>query len=129
MRTVSILPKSVKPGDVLIVNVSPSDTIHKAFTMKGLEEAKKVAVAIECFVEPPHPAELRPCAACGSFKITSSEPLEIVVDGDLFTGKTKGALKLSFSDGSGWEDETEITVDTGVAQAVQQKPKQREMEA
>src|SRR6266550_1869688 len=129
MRTVSILHKSVNPGDVLTLTVSPSSTIQKAFTMKGLAEAKKVAVNIECFVEPPTPPELQPCQACGSFKVTSGEPFEIVVDKDLFSGKTTGILKLSFSDSSGWKHETEIAVDTGVAQAVESKRKQRQMEA
>jgi hypothetical protein len=36
-----------------------------------------LSVAIECFREPPTPAQLRSCDECGSFRITSGETIFI----------------------------------------------------
>lgn len=64
---------------------------------------------ILCFVRPPSPPSLKPCAECGKFNITSG--VEFRFNANLRTFEEKnGHLKVKVVDATGdtWETEIEI---------------------
>lgn len=67
-----------------------------------------MSVAIECFVEPPTPAQLRPCPSCGEFQLANGEPVPLRADAELF--KTGGYLKVTIVDLAGDKFEQIIAV-------------------
>ena len=67
-----------------------------------------MSVAIQCFVEPPDPAELQPCSACGEFRLTNGQSYWLLADEKLFA--TGGFLKITIIDGRGEKLERTIVV-------------------
>jgi hypothetical protein len=74
----------------------------------GTEGLTPMSVAIECFVEPPKPPQLRPCPSCGEFRLANGEPILLNADEDLF--KTGGFLKITIVDLAGDKIERRIVV-------------------
>jgi hypothetical protein len=68
-----------------------------------------MSVAIECFVEPPRPAQLRPCSACGTFPLRNGEEFHIQPDEELFK-ESGGYLKVFIRDVNGDKFERKIQV-------------------
>lgn len=65
----------------------------------GDVSSNPLTVAIECFVEPPQPPELRPCSSCGEFELAHREPHQLQADPELF--QTGGYLKVTITDAIG----------------------------
>lgn len=59
-----------------------------------------IAVGIECFVEKPPPPGLRPCSACGSYRIGSGESLAVEADRLTFQDNG-GSLRIRLVDNAG----------------------------
>lgn len=53
-------------------------------TLRAWTDAEPLFVAILCFREPPTPAQLRTCAECGSFRVTSGEAISIAASLTVF---------------------------------------------
>ena len=60
-------------------------------------DAEPLTVAIQCFREPPTPPQLRACAECGSFRVTSGEPISVAASLSAFE-ETTGYLVVRVTD-------------------------------
>lgn len=69
----------------------------------------QMTAEILCFVRPPSPAVLKPCAECGRFNITSGVEFRFSANLNTFEDKN-GHLKVRVVDATGdtWETEIEI---------------------
>lgn len=76
-----------------------------------LSDVPPIFVGIECFREPPRPAQLRPCQECGSFRIMPGECFEITASLSVFSEKG-GFLRVNIRDVSGDSREFELRVKT-----------------
>lgn len=70
---------------------------------------KPLIAEILCFVRPPSPPNLKPCAECGKFPIKSGTEFRFSANLNIFEEKD-GHLKIKIVDSSGdsWETEIEI---------------------
>ncbi len=58
-----------------------------------------IKVAIECFTEPPTPAQLQPCPTCGTFQVTKTAPFTFTAPRQVFEKRT-GYLRVVLTDGA-----------------------------
>jgi hypothetical protein len=78
---------------------------------------RPMSVSIECFVEPPTPAQLNACNECGSFPLASGQVLRFTAPSELFA-QGRGYMKISVSDASGPQQSYTLPVATAGAQGL-----------
>ncbi|SRR6266498_142303 len=68
-----------------------------------------MSVEILCFVRPPSPPSLKPCAECGKFPLVSGVEFRFSANERLFTN-AQGHLKVKIVDAKGdaWQTQIEI---------------------
>ena len=76
-----------------------------------------LSVAIECFVEPPQPPQLKPCAKCGTFPLTNGQPFSFSAKKEVFQDG-RGYLRISLSDASGDRRSVDIAIKQTLAKEV-----------
>lgn len=59
--------------------------------------AGPVFVSIECFREPPIPAQLAPCRECGSYTVAPGDTVEVTASQAVF-GQRRGFLRVTVRD-------------------------------
>lgn len=65
--------------------------------LRAWTDAEPLFVAIQCFREPPTPAQLRACDECGSFRVTSGEAIFITASRSVFESRA-GYLLVRVTD-------------------------------
>lgn len=76
-----------------------------------LSDSPPIFAAIECFREPPRPAQLRPCEECGSYQIEPGQYFEITASLSVFA-ESGGFLRVRVRDSSDDSREFDLTVRT-----------------
>jgi hypothetical protein len=76
-----------------------------------------MSVAIECFVEPPQPPQLKPCANCGTFPLASGQSFNFSAEKEVFQNR-RGYMRISLSDASGDRRSVDIAIQQILAKEI-----------
>lgn len=87
----------IRPGEIRLLMVD--------------SDSSPIVLAIECFREPPRPAQLQPCQECGTFQITSGEYFDVKAPFSVFE-YGGGYVNLCVQDSDGDEREFRLSVET-----------------
>lgn len=81
-------------------------------TLNALSNSGPIFVAIECFREPPQPAQLRACQECGTYTFSPGEQF-VVTASRLIFSEHPGYIRVVVRDASG--DTREFNLKVGEA--------------
>ena len=89
MIEVELSTQPLRPGESRILRAwsdTPSARVEPSESagQPTREVEAPMSVAIACFVEPPTPAQLRPCPSCGTLPLRNGEDFQIQPDEQLF---------------------------------------------